>query len=126
MKLKVLLPSEIFLEEEANKIIAEAPNGYFCLLPRHIDFVTALIPGILFYEDRHGQEIFLAIDEAILTKVGSTVNVSTRNAARGPELGRLRRIVEEQFSEIDEREKKARTASAKIETTFIRRFLEIN
>ncbi|HBE49542.1 MAG TPA: F0F1 ATP synthase subunit epsilon, partial [Cyanobacteria bacterium UBA11369] len=49
MKLKVLLPTKILLEEEVSKITAEAANGSFCLLPRHIDFVTALVPGILIF-----------------------------------------------------------------------------
>ncbi len=45
MKLKVLLPTEIFINEEVEKVVAEADNGYFCLLPRHVDFVSALVPG---------------------------------------------------------------------------------
>ena len=51
MKLMVLLPTEVLIDEEARKITAEAQNGSFCLLPRHIDFVTALVPGILSFED---------------------------------------------------------------------------
>lgn len=50
MQLKVLLPTEIFLHEPVRKVVAEAPNGSFCLLPAHIDFVTALVPGLLSYE----------------------------------------------------------------------------
>ena len=48
MKLKVLLPTEIFINEEVEKVVAEADNGYFCLLPRHVDFVSALVPGLLY------------------------------------------------------------------------------
>jgi hypothetical protein len=47
MKLTILLPGEVFLEAEAAKVIAEAGNGSFCLLPRHVDFVAALVPGLL-------------------------------------------------------------------------------
>ncbi len=47
MKLKILLPTEIMLDEEVTKVTAEAGNGSFCLLPRHIDFVAALVPGLL-------------------------------------------------------------------------------
>jgi F-type H+-transporting ATPase subunit beta len=47
MKLMVLLPGEVFMEEEVEKVIAEARNGSFCLLPRHVDFVAALVPGLL-------------------------------------------------------------------------------
>jgi len=39
MNLKILLPAGILLNEQVNKVIAEAVNGSFCLLPRHIDFL---------------------------------------------------------------------------------------
>jgi F-type H+-transporting ATPase subunit epsilon len=47
MRLKILLPTEIILDKEVIKVVAEAENGYFCLLPRHVDFVSTLVPGIL-------------------------------------------------------------------------------
>ena len=97
MKLKVLLPNEVFLDAGVTKITAEAQNGHFCLLPRHIDFVAALVPGLLAYEDAQGQEHFLAIDAGTLVKCGPEVLVSTRSAARGGDLGELRNVVEEQF-----------------------------
>ena len=125
MRLKVLLPTEVLLEGEVNKVVAEAQNGTFCLLPAHIDFVTALVPGLLSFEDPQGREVFLAVDEGVLVKKGQDVTVSTRNAVRGPDLGRLRETVEEQFKVLDDREKTARSAMAKIEAGFVRRFLEI-
>ncbi len=126
MNLKVLLPTQVFLEEEAAKIIAEAENGSFCLLPRHIDFVTALVPGILSYsKDPEGREEVLAIDVGILIKCGPEVLVSTRNAVRGPDLGKLRETVEKRFLTLDERERMARSALAHLEATFIRRFLKL-
>ena len=126
MKLKVLLPTEILLDEEVLKVTAEAQNGSFCLLPRHIDFVSALAPGLLSFERDNNREIFLAIDEGMLVKCGEEVLVSTRNAVIGPDLGQLERTVEEQFMKLDDREKKTRTAMGRIEARFIRRFLEIN
>ena len=47
MRLRVLLPTELLLDEQAEKIVTEAENGSFCMLPRHVDFVAALVPGIL-------------------------------------------------------------------------------
>ena len=125
MKLKVLLPTEVLIEEEVNKVIAEAHNGFFCLLPKHVDFVAALVPGILSFETTGGREEFLAVDEGILIKCGQEVFVSTRNAMRGPDLGQLKHTVVEKFEVLDEREKTARFAMAKIEAGFVRRFLEI-
>lgn len=125
MRLKILLPTEVLLDEETAKVTAEARNGSFCLLPAHIDFVTALVPGLLSFENKEGDEIFLAVDEGVLVKEGKTVRVSTRNAVRGTELGRLRRTVEDTFKVLDDHEKKARSAMARIEAGFVRRFLEV-
>jgi F-type H+-transporting ATPase subunit epsilon len=124
MNLKILLPAEILLDHEVTKINAEAENGYFCLLPQHVDFTAALVPGVLSYESQ-GQDHFLAVDGGTLVKRGQEVLVSIRNAVRGPELGKLKEVVEEQFEELDEKEKKARTAAAKLEVDLLRRFLEL-
>jgi len=125
IKLKLLLPSEILIDQEVTKVIAEAENGYFCLLPRHIDFVAALVPGILAFTARDGQEEFVAVDEGILVKVGPDVLVSTRNAFRSAELEKLRQIVDQEFRVRDEREKKALSATAKLEADLVRRFMEL-
>ena len=125
MKLKILLPAEIFLSEEVTKVVAEAENGLFCLLPQHIDFTAALVPGVFTYSMAGGEDAYLAIDIGTLVKKGSDVLVSTRNAYRSPELGHLKEVVIAQFMEIDEREKKARTAVARLELDLLRRFMEI-
>jgi len=125
MNLKILLPTEILLDEEVEKVTAEAQNGFFCLRPRHIDFAAALVPGLLCFENSEGREIFAAVDEGVLVKCGDSVMVSTRSAVRGGELGELERIVKEQFLVLNEKEKAARTAVAKIEAGFVRRFLEV-
>jgi F-type H+-transporting ATPase subunit epsilon len=125
MRLKVLLPTEVLVHEDVDRVTAEAHNGSFCLLPRHIDFAAALVPGLLSFQAKGGKEVFLAVDEGVLVKEGRNVTVSTRNAVRSPDLGRLRETVEERFKTLDDREKTARSAMAKIEAGFVRRFLEI-
>lgn len=125
MKLKVLLPTEILVDQEVTKVIAEAENGSFCLLPRHIDFVAALPPGILIFESAEGHEEFIAVDEGTLVKVGREVLVSTRNAVRSSELGTLKQIVEQEFRVLDDREKMAHSASAKLEADLVRRFIKL-
>lgn len=125
MKLKVLLPTEILVDQEVTKVIAEAENGSFCLLPRHIDFVAALPPGILIFESAEGHEEFIAVDEGTLVKVGQEVLVSTRNAVRSSELGTLKQIVEQEFRVLDDREKMAHSASVKLEADLVRRFIEL-
>jgi len=125
MKLKVLLPAEIFLTAEATKVVAEAENGFFCLMPQHVDFTSALVPGVMSFTTPAGKDEYLALDVGTLVKRGDDILVSTRNAFRGPELGHLKDIVIRQFEEIDEREKKARAAAAKLEVDLLRRFMEL-
>ena len=126
MRLTVLLPTEILVDEEVAKVVAEAQNGSFCLLPRHIDFVAALVPGLLsFVKTADGAEEFLAADEGLLVKCGPQVLVSTRQAVRGGELGLLRETVEKTFKVLTDQEKRARTALANLEANFIRRLLKL-
>ena len=55
MMLKILLPAEVLMKQEVKKIVAEAENGSFCLMPNHIDFVATLAPGIFTYEPASGR-----------------------------------------------------------------------
>lgn len=125
MRLRVLLPEKVLLDVEAVKISAEAENGSFTLLPRHVDFVASLPPGILSFVTQEREEEFLAVDEGILVKCGSQVQVSTRNAVLGKELGVLKQMIQARFLELDEHEKKSRDALYKLEAELVRRFMEI-
>lgn len=125
MLLKILLPAEVMMVEEVRKIVAEAENGSFCLMPNHIDFVATLAPGIFSYELSTGVQELLAMDVGTLVKKGSDVLVSTRNAVKAPDLGKLKQVVVQQYDVLDEREKMVRSASAKLEASLIRRFVEL-
>jgi F-type H+-transporting ATPase subunit epsilon len=125
MRLQVLLPTEVLVDEETTKVIAEAENGAFCLLPRHIDFVAALVPGLLCFCDREGTERYAAIDEGILIKCGHDVSVSTLNGVRGTNLVELSALVDDRFLALDEHARKARTALARLEAGTLRGFLEL-
>jgi F-type H+-transporting ATPase subunit epsilon len=114
----------VLLSEKVAKVVAEAANGFFCLLPHHVDYTAALVPGIFLFETEE-EENYLAIDVGTLVKKGDEILVSVRNAVRGPELGKLKLEVVKQFRELDEREKKARSAAAKLEVDLLRRFMEL-
>ena len=86
MRLKILLPTKVLVDEEVHKVTAEAPNGAFCLLPKHVDFVAALSPGLLSYEKGEEKEVFVAVDEGVIVKAGWDVRISTRNAVMGMEI----------------------------------------
>lgn len=125
MKLKVFTPTVVLIDRPVTKVIAEAGNGHFCLLPDRVDFVAALVPGILSFTTETGEEIFAAIDEGILVKCDREVLVSTRNAVRGDDLEILKQIVVEQYQMLDEKEKLTRSALAQFEVSMMGRFKEL-
>lgn len=126
MHLRILLPVEVLMDAPVARLVAEADNGAFGILPRHVDFVTALKPGLVSLTTPEGKEEFVAVDEGVLVKQGREVLISVRNAARGQDLGSLRRLVAETFESVDEKERRTRSALARLEAGFMRRFLELN
>lgn len=125
MRLKVWAPAEVLVTEEVAKIKAEAENGWFCILPRHVDFVTSLVPGILVFEPTGKQAEYVAVDRGILVKCGPDVSVSTRHAVRGADLGALKKAVETEFRAIHDKERETREFEAKLEADLVRRLVEI-
>jgi F-type H+-transporting ATPase subunit epsilon len=125
MRLRILVPLEALVDAEVTKVTAEAVDGWFCLLPRHIDLVTSLVAGVLVYEDAAGDERFVATDEAVLVKCGEQVLVSAPRAVTGPVLGELQATVAEQFRVQDAREALTRAAMRKLEATFLRGLMDL-
>lgn len=125
MRLVVLLPTGILLDQEATKVVAEAQNGWFALLPLHVDLATALVPGILLFTDLEGREQLVAVDEGLLVKCGRDVRVSVRNGVRGDTLEDLRETVAQRFRVLDEEQRVARSALGRLEAGALRRLLEL-
>jgi F-type H+-transporting ATPase subunit epsilon len=130
MNLKVLLPFRIFAEKTGvSRIVTETRAGSFGLLPRRLDCVAPLVPGILTYETAAEGEVYLAVDEGVLVKTGQDVLVSVRRAMGGSgkdQLKQLRASVEQEFLTLDEQEKSVRAVTAKLETDFLRRFVRLH
>jgi len=127
MKLKVLLPFQVYTEiDGVKRIVAETPLGSFGLLPHRLDCVAVLAAGILTYETETEGEVYIAVDEGVLVKAGANVFVSVRNAIGGMSLGQLRVAVEREFVSLDEGEKQVRAVLAKLESGFMRRYAELH
>ena len=125
MRLKVRIPTEVLLDQEVIGIKAEAENGWFTILPRHIDFVSSLVPGILCFQSPGGAIEYLAIDRGILVKCGPAVSVSARSAVRGADLGGLREAVESQFRRLRDKEKASRVFEAGLKADLVRQLLDM-
>ncbi len=105
--------------------MARAPRGSFGILPHRLDCTAALAPGILSYETEADGEVYLATDQGVLVKAGLNVLVSVRNAIGGTDLDKLHEAVKREFLDVDQQEKNVRSVLAKMESGFIRRFMEL-
>ena len=121
--LKILLPYKVFADiMNVKKIVVETSDGSYGILPRRLDCTAALLPGILVYETENEEEKYIAVTHGILIKTGAEVLISVRNAIGNAPLGKLRELVEEEMTEMDELEINARSVMAKLETGFLRNF----
>ncbi|TFZ63876.1 F0F1 ATP synthase subunit epsilon [Hymenobacter sp. UV11] len=122
MRVKVLLPSEVFLDVAGvRRVVFETSEGAYGLLPHRLDCVAALVPGILTYETENGPVQYVAVDEGVLTKAGAQVSVAVRQALAGSDLAQLQAAVEKQFVAQAEAERITRRAMTQLERGFIAR-----
>ncbi|HNY66082.1 MAG TPA: F0F1 ATP synthase subunit epsilon [Deltaproteobacteria bacterium] len=124
MNLKIYDLRHVLLDAVVRKVVAEDGLGFFGMLPRHIDFVTGLVNGVLSYELPDGTVRYAALGEGVLVKAGTDVLVSTSRAVLGGELSDLKGLLEREFLLEDERERKVRTAAARLEADLARRFMK--
>ena len=126
ISLGIYLPTKIYWQSDAiTRVAAEGLEGCFTLLPRHVDYVSVLVPGILTVQESTGDILYFAVDHGSLVKQGARVNIATRNCIRGTDFKSLAAIVATEFHQIDDLEKKARTALAGLEHSMLRRFAEL-
>ena len=56
MTVNLRVPVKIIHQGPAERLTAKAENGSFGVLPNHIDFVAALVPGVLMLVEPGGHE----------------------------------------------------------------------
>ncbi len=122
MNLKVLVPYGVFAARTGvARIVAATRAGSVGLLPRRLDCVAALVPGILVYQCEGQPETYLAVDEGTLVKAGPEVLVSVRNAVAGTDLVQLRAAVDGELRGRAAAEQQLRAELSRIETAFVSR-----
>jgi F-type H+-transporting ATPase subunit epsilon len=124
MQLRVVTANAVVVDGEADKVSIEAIDGWRTLLPRHVDFVAALVPGLLAYE-LDGVERFVAVDGGTLVKRGRSVRVAAPEAIPGDDVLALHRALRASFEEWSDTEHRARVAIAHLETDAVRRLMEL-
>ena len=123
MNLLLQTPQEQWPERVGvRKILVETSQGLLAILPRHMDCVVPVYPGILTLEI-DGLE-HLAVNRGLLVKRGRQVTISARELIAG-ELASLTAQVDLLRERRLESESASRSAKTRLESSFTRRFLEL-
>lgn len=125
MRVRVLAPTRSVVDAVTDRVVVESTEGSFCMRQRHLDLVAVLVPGILTVTDGAGEETFVAVDGGTVVKCGDAVTVATPRAVVGP-LDRLRQTVDEDFRQLDDRERAARAALARLEADVLHGTLRLD
>ncbi len=125
MKLLLSVPTGVLVDTSVRRIVAESDRGSFCVLPRHADTATLLVPGLLAYTGADGEEVIVAVDDGVLVKTGKQVRVACQRAVVAGDLGSAEATVRERFQSQSEQEKRARSALLRLEADILRRLGEL-
>jgi len=124
LKLRIFTPIGIALDTPVSQVDFETINGFFTLLPRHADMVSALKIGILSYAVE-GQKKFVACDKGVVVKKGQVVSVSTKKAILGTDLKELEQKIKTDFKETEQERKEMNAAMAKLEVGLAKGILSL-
>ena len=122
MLLTVLTPLGVVLKTKALKVTMETLNGYYTLLPKHVDFISALGPNIVQYYDENSNEKYVACHNGIVVKKGSSVTISVQDAILGDKLDELEVSLAKAYKQNEEKRKELNTAMARLELGIVRGF----
>lgn len=125
MKLQIYTPLGSVLNCKINKVTMETLDGYYTLLPRHVDFAAAMNANILSYTTEENQERFAACHRGIVVKKGDMVTVTVQKAVLGDTLDELEDIILREFKTDDEHRKELNAAMARLEAGLIRGFINL-
>lgn len=114
MTLRIFSPTGIVLDTPVDQVDVEAIDGFFTLLPRHTDMVSALKAGILTYH-KGGNRSYVACNRGVLVKKNDVVSVSTKLAISGSNLKELEQKIAVDFKALEEERKEVNTTMARLE-----------
>ena len=126
MKLTVFTPIGTVLQCKIKKVTLETLNGYYTLLPRHIDFVSAMEENIVSYTTENDEKKYIACQHGIVVKKADNVTITVQHAVLGNTLDELEEVIKIDFKQSDEQRKELNTAMARLEVGLIRGFNRLN
>jgi len=85
MKLKIVTPERIVVEDEVDAVYCKTTDGMVGILPKHVPLVTPLEIGVMTFE-KNGKKSPLAVMGGLLNTDGTSVTVLSDAAELGDEI----------------------------------------
>ena len=120
MRLRIVTPLTLVVDEDATSLRAEDASGAFGILPGHAPFVTALAISIVSWRTSD-TERFCALRGGVMTVGnGSTVDIATREAVLGDTLATLGADVLARFQSDADQERTEHAETMRLQFNAIR------
>ena len=123
-KLSIVTPTKI-MEKEITYIRLKDETGFFGILKGHTNFLTVLVPSLCYYTDVNGKEVFLAVDEGILSVREGTVTITSKEVFESDSAEKLAEIIENTLTKRDESEIAFRGMFEGIERSFMEKTIKL-
>jgi F-type H+-transporting ATPase subunit epsilon len=124
IRLKVVTPGRLVLDEEVDEVTAPGVKGEFGVLPNHISFLTLLEPGEMSYKQGATRR-FLALSGGYAEVLDNVMTVLAPAAEFGieidvPRARAARETAERRISEIHFEDKNFAAAEAALRKALVR------
>lgn len=122
--LRIVTPAKI-MEKEITSVRLKDETGFFGILKGHTNFITVLVPSLVYYTDSNGKEVFLAVDEGILSVREGSVTITSREVYESDDAEKLAEIIENTLAKRDESEMAFREMFGGIERAFMEKAIKL-
>ncbi|OLS44732.1 F0F1 ATP synthase subunit epsilon [Rhodovulum sulfidophilum] len=122
MNLRIVTPLSIVVDAQIDALRAEDASGSFGILSGHAPFLTALTVCIVSWKT-DATERFCAVRSGMLSVIGDTVSIATREAVAGDDLATLDTEVLQRFQTDADAEKVDRNETVQLQLNAIRQMV---
>ena len=124
MKLKIVTPLSVIVDETVRSVRAEDASGGFGILPGHAALLTALAISVVSWRNDQDEMRYCAVRGGVLTVAdGSTVAIATREAVTGNDLAHLDQTVLAQFRSDLEEERQEHVEVTRLQLSAVRQIV---
>lgn len=123
MKLRIVTPLSVVVDEDVDSLRAEDASGSFGVLEGHAPFLTTLAISIVSWWQA-GRERFCAVRGGVLTVSGTTeIAIAAREAVAGDDIATLDKDVLSRFQADADAERVEHVETVRLQLHAIRRII---